>query len=747
MEGEALIRSEVYPLLGLHCTSCAARAEQVLASLEGVQSARVNLARAEVRIIYDARLVTPLAFEQTISSAGYQLIAEEADYEGISVAHIKQASNKLYQRQTYIALILALPIMLLSMLWMHEPWAMWLSLILTSITLLYSGRSFYQRAYRQLTQGGLGMDTLVALSTGLAYLYSTINLFVPAFVRSLGLEPHLYFEASAMIIAFVLLGKLLEQRAKGNAASAIDGLMRLQPQTALCLQVDGRYKTCPIEEISVGDKLLIRPKESIPIDGFVLSGESHADESMLTGESTPIYKSAGSKVYAGTSNLDGVLTIEANSTNTTTRLAQIIALVDQAQSSKAPIQKYADKVAGYFVVFILCIALLTTLLWLMLYGSAAMGQAIIAAITVLIISCPCALGLATPLAIMVAVGQAARRGILIRDAESLEIAHCIDIIALDKTGTLTEGKPRITSERWYKKPTNVLIGTLVEMERRGLHPLGQAILETYAAQASSSIELESWSYIPGLGISAQSAGHSYYLGSKRFIEEQGVRLPLTTIHDTGAWAETAHSLVYFACNSELIAAFGIADCLKTNAQDVLRLLKEQALEVCMLTGDRAEVAQSVAEQIGIDNVWAECLPEDKVTTLKQLQQRGRVAMVGDGINDSAALAQSDLSIAMGHGNNVAIQAAMVTILSSDLGKLTELITLSRKTMSIMRQNLFWAFSYNIIAIPLATGLLSPLLGYQMTPMWASVAMSISSLLVVLNSLRLHRALTSPSSHF
>lgn len=743
MQTKDYLLTETYPLLGLRCTSCAAKVERILLASKGVKIAQVNLALAEINLTYNPNLIKLADCQQLIKDAGYQLVIEK-ETNGEKRESIK-ATNE-YKRQTYVALVLSLPIMLLSMLWMHETWAMWLSWLLTSLILFYSGRDFYSRAYKQLTGGGMGMDTLVSLSTGAAYLYSTLNLALPQLIRSIGQEPHLYFEASAMIIAFVLLGKLLEERAKGNASVAIETLMKLQPMEVICLDKEGNERKCRTDEVHPGDNIVVRPGERIPIDGFVLIGQSHTDESMLTGESTPVYKEQGTLVYAGTTNLDGVLKIEANTDYHATRLAQIIRLVKDAQGSKAPIQKFADRVAAHFVILILIIALLTLIAWLLIGGHNAISNGLISSITVLIISCPCALGLATPLAIVVAVGQAAKRGILIRDAESLEAAHNIEAIALDKTGTLTEGKPHLCSELWYIEKTAQLIGVLVSMERKGLHPLGRAVLEAYSSR-SECLQLDSWSYTAGLGSTAEAIGKDYYLGNLRLLESHGIYIPQEANEAATTWAERGESLTYFASKEGLIALFGVQDSLKVNVIEAVRELKRRGLHLYMLTGDKKSVAERIAQQVGIDEVQAECLPKDKVDFVRKLQERHSTAMVGDGINDGAALAKSDLSIAMGHGSEVAMQTAMVTILSSDLGKISDLISLSRRTVRIMQQNLFWAFSYNLIAIPLATGLLTPLLGYQMTPMWASIAMSISSLLVVLNSLRLRHALRSRASHF
>lgn len=746
MHSEDNTQRTTCPLLGLHCTACAARAEGILCALDGIQSARVSHSLEEVTLCYDPKRISLYDCQRAMSQAGYKLVLTEGTDEKARENTQSEALRR-HKKLVYIALGLSFPTMLVSMICMHEDWARWLSWILTTGVLLYCGGGFYSRAYKQLTQGGLGMDTLVGISTGIAYIYSCINLFFPRLLQSLGLEPHLYFEAAAMIVAFVLLGKYLEQRASSSASETIKALMSLQPQEVRCISQDGSSQLRHIDQLQKGDRVLVRPSEPIPVDGLVLSGTSSADESMLTGETTPSCKDLGSIVYAGTKNLDGELIIESNTDHRGTRLAQIIELVKEAQSSKAPMQKLADRIAANFVVLIIAIASMTAIIWIAKFGSQALGQALISAITVLIVSCPCALGLATPMAIVVAVGAAARRGILIRHAESLEVAHGIEVIALDKTGTITEGKPRLTEQIWFTDEERApLIDLLVEMERRSLHPHSLAILEIFSAEATP-IELDEWVYHPGRGIEALKSGSRYLVGNRQLLEERGIDLSSAMLSLPTTLEQVAgESLIYFAQSNRLIALFGLSDKLKPGSKDAIQKLKAQGIRPYILTGDKASVAEDIAREVCIDDVKAECLPEEKVHKIKDMQRLYRVAMVGDGINDGAALAQSNLSIAMGQGSEVAIQAAMVTILSSDLGKLPELISLSRKTIRIMRQNLFWAFSYNLIAIPLATGLFAPSTGIQMTPMWASIAMSISSLLVVFNSLRLRYALSSETTH-
>lgn len=747
MEQTNTLRKETYPLLGLHCTSCAARATETLRSLSGVESVDTNFALAQVSITYDRTKITPQEFADAIEAAGYHLVIAEQMQSPEEVAVLARAAYHRKQRQTIVALLLSSVVMVLGMAYMHIAWADWTSWLLTSMILIYSGQDFYHRAYKQVTSGGLGMDTLVALSTGIAYIYSSINLFFPSLLNSIGQTPHLYFEASSMIVAFVLLGKLLEERAKGNATEAIRGLMQLQPREVLRIDKSGNEHQCSIEEVVVGDLIIIRPGERIAIDGTVIRGSSSVDESMLTGESMPIPKAIDASVYAGTVSLDGTLVVRCDVDHRQTRLAHIIQTVNEAQSSRAPIQKFADRVAGYFVGAILLLSLLVAVIWLIIGGDDALGQALVSAITILVVSCPCALGLATPLAVIVGVGQAAKRGILIRDAESLEVAHSVRAVVLDKTGTLTTGQPKLNSQVWLTPPTDELRALVAALERRSQHPVSHALCKAFT-EVIPNAEPTNWEYLAGQGVMAEYSNMKYLSGNKRLMSAHGIVLPTSIQIEIEKLEEHGESLTYFARGTELLAIFGVIDSLKATSARAVHELQAQGLSLHILTGDRKKVAESIANSVGITQVLAEVLPEEKGKYIQTLKGEGiTVAMVGDGINDSAALALADLSIAMGNGSDIAMDNAMVTIMSSDLEKLPELILLSRKTMRIIRQNLFWAFSYNIIAIPLATGFLTPLLGWQMTPMLASAAMTLSSLTVVLNSLRLSYSLRSKTNNY
>ncbi|KGN83162.1 cation-translocating P-type ATPase [Porphyromonas sp. COT-290 OH860] len=729
------------PLLGLHCASCAARAGQVLGELTGVIEANVNLASATVSIVYDEEAITLDQMRQAIENAGYDLVV--GDLEDRSIEAKRQEAYRWLRNNTIYALIVGAVVMVLSMYNLLGAYNAYICWLLASYIMVVPGWAFFQRAYSQVKSRSLGMDTLVAVSTGIAYLYSTFNLFFPDVLRSMGEEPHLYFEAPAMIIAFVLLGKFLEERAKGNTTEAIKKLMGLQPKEVVRLTLEGLEEVCAIDRLSLGDRILVRPGEGVAVDGIVLQGHSAVDESMLTGESMPIDKSVGDRVYAGTINHDGVLTVEALSLKGDTVLARIINRVKDAQGSRAPIQRLVDRIAAKFVLVILVIALVTFSLWMWLGGTQGqvLAQALIATVTVLIIACPCALGLATPTAIMVGIGRAASEGILIKDAESLEQTKNIDTIVLDKTGTLTEGKPKLVDQLWFVPEELQLKGILHALESKSEHPLAKAIVAALSSETVGypPIEFSRWEYLVGLGVVAEASGQTYLVGNLALLAQYEVAPDTSMQIRAQEILSLEQTVVYFAREGELVAVLGIADSSKATSAEAISRLRKKGIEVWMLTGDHEAVAHRVARDLGIDHVKAGVLPEQKADFIAELRAQGRkVAMIGDGINDSAALATADVSIAMGQGSDIAIDTAMVTIVSSDLLRLPELIHISHLTVRTIHQNLFWAFIYNVVAIPIAAGILYPFTGYQMTPMLASIAMTLSSVSVVSNSLRLYR---------
>lgn len=731
-----------FPLLGLHCAGCAGRAASVLSALEGVASAEVNLAASAVSITYDQGRVSPETMQAAIREAGYQLVIDidEDDYDSLEALRLK--AYQAQRREAFLALGLSLPIMVLSMAWMHEGWAQWLAGLMTAIVLFVSGRGFYHHAYRQITRGGLGMDTLVALSTGVAFAYSTIRLVLYTMAGAEGAVPHLHFEAAAMIIAFVLLGKLLEARAKGNTTEALRRLMDLQPREVTKIGVDGQPITCPIEVLMPGDKIVVAPGERIPADGILSEGETSVDGQMLTGEAIPVDKRPGDQLLSGMVNLDGAIILEATAVGRETILSGIVRRVRDAQGSKAPIERLVDRVASIFVPVIVALSILTMLLWITLGGIHLWSEGLTASIAVLVIACPCALGLATPTAIMVGVGKGAEYGLLIKDAESLEMASHLEVVVLDKTGTITLGTPKLRALHWLRAETPELRQRLLQLELSSQHPLARAIVSGLSEEgrevAPAAPVLAT--ALPGRGVYAQEAGGGFVLaGNLRLLEQYGLSLGADAQGHIEAIHEAGMTSVVYADQAGVIAVLGLSDEVKPEARATIERLKAEGIEVWMLTGDQLAPAQAIGREVGIDqaHIRSGVLPEDKADFVQSLRLSGRrVAMIGDGINDSAALAEASLSVAMGTGSDIAIHTAMATITSGHVGGLIDLMNLSRATMRTIQRNLFWAFAYNVLAIPLAAGALYPLTGYLMNPMVASLLMALSSVSVVTSSLRL-----------
>ena len=578
------------------------------------------------------------------------------------------------------------------------------------------------------------MDTLVALSTGVAYLFSVFNTLFPDYWHRRGLHAHVYFEASAVVIAFILLGKLLEEKAKGNTSSAIKKLMGLQPKTVTIVHTNGHQAEIPISDVKVGDILLVRPGDKIAVDGKVETGSSYVDESMITGEPIPVEKSMGASVFAGTMNQKGSFQFSARKVGGDTVLAQIIKMVQDAQGSKAPVQKLVDKIAGIFVPVVIAIALLTLIVWLIAGGENGFTQGLVAMVTVLVIACPCALGLATPTAIMVGVGKGAEHGILIKDAESLELAMKVTAVVLDKTGTITEGRPAVTDIAWLNGNSE-LAPVLASIEKQSEHPLAEAVVNYLSI--AQSLPVEHFESITGAGTKATVAGATYYAGNEKLLKTNSISIDKVLLSTAQQWLQEAKTVIYFADDKKALCVIAISDKIKESSVRAIKQLNDAGIEVYMLTGDNVATAAAIAAQAGIKQYKAEVLPVQKAEFVKSLQQAGKVvAMVGDGINDSNALAQADVSIAMGKGSDIAMDVAKMTIISSDLMKIPEAIKLSRYTVSTIRQNLFWAFIYNVIGIPLAAGVLYPINGFLLNPMIAGAAMALSSVSVVSNSLRL-----------
>ena len=737
---ENKIIKESFPVLGMSCASCAARVDKTLNKQKGVCNAAVNYAAATATVEYDAEMTSPEVLQKAVQDAGYDLYIEKDD-ELNDLDKQREAAYQSLKRRTICAFVLSIAIMVISMFLKDWKYARIIMGLLATPVVFGMGSLFFVNAWKQLKHGSSNMDTLVASSTGIAYLFSLFNLLFPSVWTSRGIEPHVYFESSAMIIAFILLGRLLEAKAKGNTATAIKKLMGLQPKTVTIIK-DDEERIIPIQQIQPEDIVLVKPGERIAVDGLVVSGSSYVDESMLSGEPMAVRKAGGNKVFAGTLNQKGSFRFKAEKVGSDTLLAKIIRMVQDAQGSKAPVQQLVDKVASIFVPTIICIAIIACLCWLLLDSHNGISHGILALVTVLIIACPCALGLATPTAIMVGIGKGAEHGILIKDAESLEIAKQIDTVVLDKTGTITEGKPQVTSIKTILTDPKRAEQLLGKMESLSEHPLADAIV-SYIQQErqvnTQDIVIEDFENIPGKGIQGREGQERILIGNRKLMDERDVLIPSTLEEAANQMMQRAETVIWFAQDGEAKMVLGISDRIKESSVKAIRLLQDNHIRVVMLTGDNEHTAKAIAWQAGIRSYQANTLPEDKVRFIQDEQAAGhKIAMVGDGINDSAALAQADLSIAMGDGSDIAMDVAKMTIISSDLTKIPEALKLSQLTTKTIRQNLFWAFFYNVIAVPVAAGILYPINGFLLNPMIGGMAMAFSSVSVVGNSLLLKR---------
>ena len=727
-------QKDTFPVLGMSCAACAARVDKTLHRQPGVKEASVNYAAATATVEYDPAQCSPRDLKEAVVEAGYDLLVDKgADVE----KEVEDAHAAKYRRlkfRTRWAVVLALPVAVIGMFFMDMPYANVIMWALATPVLFWLGRDFYVSAWRQLLHRTSNMDTLVAVSTGIAYLFSLFNMLFPDFWLARGVTPHVYFEASSVIIAFILLGRLLEERAKGNTSTAIRKLMGLQPKQVTRVAPDGSLHECPIADVMPGDVLVVKPGERIAVDGIVTEGTSYVDESMLSGEPLAVHKQQDAKVYAGTINQKGSFRFRAEKVGADTMLSHIIRMVQDAQGSKAPVQKLVDRIAAIFVPTIMSIALLTFVLWMLLDADNGFTHGLLAAVTVLIIACPCALGLATPTAIMVGIGKGAEHGILIKDAESLEVAKKIDVVVLDKTGTITEGRPVVTD-------VHALAGyeearaALHSLESASEHPLAEAV--SLAVDGVAALPVEHFESLTGRGVSGRVGGKLYFVGNRRLMDEHHIPVDAATSAQAERYAAEAKTVVWFADEARVLALLAVTDRIKPTSRRAVEELEQMGVTVCMLTGDNASTAAVIAREAGITHYRAEVLPAQKADFVKQLQAEGRrVAMVGDGINDSAALAQADLSIAMGQGSDIAMDVAKMTIISSDLTKIAAAIRLSAQTVRTIRENLFWAFIYNLIGVPVAAGVLYPVCGFLLNPMIAGAAMAMSSVSVVTNSLRL-----------
>jgi len=721
-------------IAGMHCAACASRIEQVLRETEGVAEANVNFATEQAAVTFDDSMLTFDDLAGVVESAGYGVIAPGA--EDVEREARQRELRALRQRLLFSLLATALILLGTHLSPLSTGRTAWALLILATPVQFWSGWQFYRGFWTALRAGFADMNTLIAVGTSAAYGYSLAVTMAPNLVASVGAEVHVYYDTAAMIITLILLGRFLEARAKGRASEAIRRLAGLQAKTARVIR-DGEEVEVPVEEVVADDVAVVRPGERIPVDGQIVEGSSAVDESMVTGESMPVDKTPGDSVIGGTINQSGALRFRASRVGADTVLAHIIRLVQEAQASKAPIQRLADRVAGIFVPVVIGIALLTALVWLIVGPNPT--YAVIAAVSVLIIACPCALGLATPTSLLVGTGRGAELGILIRSAEALEVAGRIDTVVFDKTGTLTGGEPQVTDIAPADGRTeDDVLRLAASVERDSEHPLGRAVVRAARARGIGLSEMADFNALSGLGVTARVEGQQVLAGTPRLLQESGA--DLAGIPDqAAALAAGGKTVMLIAADGRAVGAVALADTAKQEAADAVAALQEMGLRTVMLTGDNARTAHAIAQAVGIDEVRAEVLPAEKADAVKSLQQEGRtVAMVGDGINDAPALARADVGIAIGRGTDIAMESADITLVRDDLRLVPEAIRLSRATLGNIKQNLFWAFFYNSAGIPIAAGVLYPVVGRLLHPAIAAAAMAFSSISVVTNALRLKR---------
>jgi P-type Cu+ transporter len=746
------MKNTTLKLSGMSCASCARNVEEIISSVPGVSQCIVNFAAEIARIVYDPRTTNLVAIQSVVNDAGYWAHSLQEENlilqpdETKEIIELRQTNELIVK--VIVSSILSLIIVIGSLpimtglhipfipMWLHEPW---LQLLLTIPIQFWCGWSFYRNAWKVFKHRMATMDTLVALGTSTAFIYSLFSTFFPDFFLSQGLKVNVYYEAAAVIITFILLGRLIEKLIRKQTGKAIAKLLNLQAKTARLISNDQEIDI-PIQFVQIGDIVLIRPGDKIPVDGEVIDGTSTIDESMVTGESIPVKKSPGDEVIGATINQNGSFRFKATRVGKDTALAQIISLVEQAQESKAPIQKLADFVIGWFVPVVIAVALLTFLIWFNLMGNLTL--ALINAVGVLVIACPCALGLATPTSIMVGTGKGAENGILIKSADSLELAYKIQTIVLDKTGTITEGKPTVIDFITVKGTANhneiKLLQLIASIERNSEHLLAQSIVNYAYKQEVELVDVTDFASIPGCGVQGMVNNQLVQIGAKSWMENLGINL-LVLEQQQKSLAYLDKTLVYIAIDGEVQGLITISDAVKPTSISAIKTLQRLGLEVVMLTGDNRYTAELIAKEVGIKRVLAEVRPPEKVATIKALQKEGKiVAMVGDGINDAAALAQADVGIAIGTGTDIAIAASDITLISGDLKGVVTAIQLSYATIINIRQNLFFAFVYNILGIPIATGVLFPFFGWLLNPMIAGGAMALSSISVLANALRLRR---------
>lgn len=730
-------RHEVFPVAGMMCAVCAATVQKTIAGCPGVKNASVNFATSSASVDWDSSVTDPEAIAEAVKKAGYEMIVAASEVKAAEETERREkATYDDTKRKVGIAWLLTIPMMVLCMSGVHFFADAWIYMAMTLIVMLYCGSGFYKRGFRAILGGAPNMDSLVAISTIASFIFSVFNTVRPDILTSQSINADLYYEGAAMIIAFVLTGKLMEMRSRHSTGLALKALMSLQPDEATLQLPDGSMRRVPMAEIQHGDILLVRQGEKIPVDGKVLTGSTVADESMLTGEPVGVEKNPGDEVAAGTVCTAGTMTVTALEVGETTGLSRIIRAVREAQGSKAPVQRLVDKVAAVFVPAVMVIAIITFCIWTAL-GRENLPIAVVCSVSVLVIACPCALGLATPTAVMVGVGRGARQGILVKDAGALERLAKTDTLLLDKTGTITEGKPIAdgmvadTSDEELLRHT---LGVMFGAENKSIHPLAGAVTDRLAADGISPIEPDSYDSIAGKGIYCESAGVRYEIGAPATDKETGAGYRRTV----DEWLAQGAGVVEVRRDGNPVAAFSVHDKLRPDAPHSIKELQKLGIHVELLTGDRQSTADYVGREAGIEDIRAAMMPGMKQERVEELRKEGHiVAMAGDGINDSQALAAADVSIAMGSGSDIAIEVARLTIVGGKLSSLPKAVRLSKATFRIIRENLFWAFIYNVAGIPIAAGALYSA-GILLSPMFASAAMALSSLCVVTNSLRINR---------